>query len=232
MAEALATTHGLRPEDAISITNGFDPAELRNVHDARVAGPRPFRLVYSGTVHVHYNLDPFFRAVRKLADRGEITPETFRLEFVGNLSPGDVTRHNLDAFVESRPYVPRGELFDSLARADALLVIETPGYYARYGYAAKVFDYVLTGKPVVGIVESGGNTDGLLRAMGVGHCAMPNDETAIAAALRSALAHHGAAPRPVDPDVEPLRNFNRRHLVAKLATVLDDVTQTEPRGRW
>jgi hypothetical protein len=30
----------------------------------------------------------------------------------------------------------------------------------------------------------------------------------------------------------PLRDFNRQHLVARLASVLDDVAATEPRGRW
>jgi len=36
----------------------------------------------------------------------------------------------------------------------------------------------------------------------------------------------------VDSEAEPLRAFNRRHLVAKLARVLDEVVATEPRGRW
>ena len=232
MAADLAMTHAFDPHHAISITNGFDPSDVARVRDNRPSSARPFRLTYSGTVHMHYNLEPLWRALRKLSDAGEITPQTFRLEFVGNLDPADVERHRLSSFVEISPYVAHAQVFDALARADALLVVETPGYYARYGYAAKVFDYVLTGKPVVGLVDLGGNTETLLRAVDVGRCVAPDDEEGLGRVLREVIEHKGAPPRAVDPDGSPLREFNRRHLVAKLAQVLDDVVTTEPQGRW
>jgi glycosyltransferase involved in cell wall biosynthesis len=232
MAEDLALEHGIDPRHAISITNGFDPADLEHVRDERPSGERPFRLMYTGTVHVHYNLEPFWRALRTLADAGDITPATFRVEFVGNLAVSEAARHGLQAFVEISSFVPHDQVFDALARADALLVVETPGYYARYGYAAKVFDYVLTGKPVVGLVDTGGNTHRLLTGAAVGHCVAPDDEAGLVRMLREVLRLKDAAPRSVKADAAPLREFNRRHLVAKLAEVLDDVVASEPRGRW
>ena len=232
MAADLAATHGMAPDAAVSITNGFDPNDLARVHDARPGGAGPFRLMYTGTVHIHYNLDPFWRAIRGLADSGAITPETFRIEFVGNLSLVDARRAGVADFIDVSPFVPHEQVFDAFARADALLVVETPGYYARYGYAAKVFDYVLTGKPVLGLVEAGGNTARLLRDAGVGYCVEPDDTSGAQQRLRELLALKGRAPRRIDPDASPLREFNRRHLVAKLAEVLDDVATHEPRGRW
>jgi len=232
MAADLATTHAFDQQHSISITNGFDPNDVARVRDERPRGPRPFRLMYSGTVHMHYNLEPLWRALRRLVDAGEVTPETLCLEFVGNLAVGEVERHGLQAFVEINPFVPHAQVFDALARADALLVVETPGYYARYGYAAKVFDYVLTGKPVVGLVDLGGNTEMLLREAGVGRCVAPNDEEGLVRVLRDMIEVKGTAPKHVDPDSAPLREFNRRHLVAKLAEVLDDVVASEPQGRW
>jgi glycosyltransferase involved in cell wall biosynthesis len=232
MAQDLAATHGIEPARAIAITNGFDPADLARVHDARPAGRRPFRLMYAGTVHVHYNLEPLWGALRTLIDAGEITPQTLRVEFVGNLDVNEVTRHGLQDFIEINPFVPHDQVFDALARADALLVVETPGYYARYGYAAKVFDYILTGKPVVGLVDIGGNTETLLQRAGVGYCVPPDDQAGLVGTLRDVMRSGVQPPRAVDPDTSPLREFNRRHLVGKLATVLDDVVATEPRGRW
>ena len=230
MAADLASEHGLPQERAVSITNGFDPADAARVHDIRERGP--FRLMYTGTVHVHYDLEPLWLALRALADRGAIRPATFRLEFVGNLAAGDVRRHGLEELVEISGFVPHDRVFDALARADALLVVETPGYYARYGYAAKVFDYVLTGKPVIGLVEHGGNTQRLLAAADVGHCVEPHDRAGLERVLADVMQLAGAAPRKVDPECAPLVEFNRHHLVAKLATVLDEVVDTEPKGRW
>jgi glycosyltransferase involved in cell wall biosynthesis len=231
MAEDLADTHGLDRARAIAITNGFDPADVARVHDRR-SGDRPFRLLYAGTVHAHYNLDPVWAAVRALAAAGTIRPESFRIEFVGNLSMNDARAHGVEPFVETSPYVPHDQVFETLGHADALLLVETPGYYAQYGYAAKVFDYVLTGKPVVALVEAGGNTARLLDAAGVGHLADPSDPAAVRRAIEAVLPLRGQPPRAVDIDAPPLRDFNRRHLVQKLASVLDEVVTSEPRGRW
>jgi glycosyltransferase involved in cell wall biosynthesis len=229
MAEDLATTHGIAFDRAISITNGFDPDDAPRVRDHRAG---PFRLMYTGSVHAHYDLDPFWRAVKALAKRGAISPNTFRVEFVGNLAMSDLRSFGIDEFVEHKPFVAHDEVFDELARADALLVVETPGYYARYGYAAKVFDYLLTGKPVLALVEEGGNTSRLLREAGVGYGAEPSDGPGVLAALERVLALKGAPPRRVDCDAPPLGAFNRRHLVARLAAALDDVARSEPRGHW
>ena len=230
MAEDLASMHGIARELAVSITNGFDPDDAKRARDARTSGP--FRLMYSGSVHAHYDLDPFWRAIKKLAARGAIAPETFRIEFVGNLAVSDLRALGVGAFVDTQPYVAHSKVFDELARADALLVVETPGYYAQYGYAAKVFDYILTGKPVVALVEAGGNTARLLGDAGVGYCAEPGDEAGVLAAIERVLALKGAPPRRVDCDAAPFAAFNRRHLVARLAATLDDVARSEPRGHW
>jgi glycosyltransferase involved in cell wall biosynthesis len=231
MAADLAASHGIASDRAIAITNGFDPDDAVRAHDDRHAD-RPFRLMYSGSVHAHYNLDPFWRAVKSLADAGRITPETFRIEFVGNLAVSDLASFGVDAFVETKPFVAHDAVFDELARADALLVVETAGYYAQYGYAAKVFDYLLTGKPVVALVEGGGNTSRLLRDAGVGYCAEPGDEAGVRAALERVLDQKGVPPRRVDCDAAPLKVFNRRHLVERLASTLEDVARSEPKGHW
>ncbi len=225
MADDLATTHGISHDRVVEITNGFDPEHARRVRDDRGSSPRPFRLIYTGSVNANYDLGTFWRVVRELADAGKITPETLRIEFVGNLAMSDVRAFGVDAFVDTRPFVAHSEVFDVLARADALLMMETVGYYARYSYAAKVFDYLLSGKPVLALVEPGGNSARLLESAGVGYVAEPGNADAIRQRFEQVLALKDAPPRRVDPDAPPYAAFNRKHLVAKLAGVLDDVTQ-------
>jgi hypothetical protein len=187
--------------------------------------------MYTGSVHVHYDLQPFWRAVSSLADVGRITPENFRIEFVGNLAVSDLAPE-IARFVDAKPFVAHAQVFDEMARADALLLVETPGYYGRYSYAAKVFDYLLTGKPVLSLIERGGNTSRLLADARVGHDADPRDPEAIRTALAEVLALRGQPPRTVDCDRAPYVAFNRRNLVERLASTLDEVVRTEPEGRW
>ena len=223
MAEELARTHEIAASLAVSITNGFDPADLVRVHDARTKTNRPFRLVYTGSVNTYHDMEPFWRAIRRLADQRTIQPETFQIEFVGNLAMDFVEKYQLETFVVTSPFVPHDQVFDAFARADALLVVETPGYYASYSYAAKLFDYLLTGKPVVALVEAGGNSWTLLHAAGVGHFAEPEDIDGVCRAIEQVLPLKGVTPRSVDADEAPYRDFNRRYLVQRLAALLDDV---------
>lgn len=232
MVTDLCDAHGVPAERGVTITNGFDPSDAGRITDARTGSNRPFRMMYVGSVNANYNLEPFWRTLRRLADAGRITPATFRLEFIGNLALGDVAAHGLSDFVESGPFVPHHEVFAALARADALLMVETAGYYARNGYAAKVFDYVLTGKPVMALVEAGGNTARLLGEAGTGYVANPANEREIEDTLVRILETKGAPPRRADPDQPPLRAFNRRRLAEELASVLGNVVETEPHGRW
>jgi glycosyltransferase involved in cell wall biosynthesis len=232
MAEELATVHGVDTARAVSITNGFDPEDVARVHDDRNGASRPFRLVYTGSVHSNYNFDPFWRVIQALAREGRITPETLRIEFVGNLAVSDLRSYGVEAFVDTQPFVPHDRVFDAFAPADALLMIETAGYYARYSYAAKVFDYLITGKPVVALVEADGYTWRLLEEAGVGYCADPADEAGIRRVLERVLEQKGAPPRAVDGNAPPYQAFNRSHLAGRLASVLDEVVATEPHGRW
>ncbi len=232
MASHLAAAHGLANHDATSITNGFDPADVALAVDTRDSAPGPFRLVYSGSVHSDYNLEPFWRAMRAVVDRKQLRPDQLRIEFVGNLALDDVRRIGLEDYVDTHPFVAHERVFDALGRADALLVVETPGYYAEFGYAAKVFDYLLTGKPVLALVEIGGNTHRLLEASRVGYCAEAHDQAALEQKIEAVLAQHGAKPRAVDVSASPLRDFNRELLVEKLGAVLDDMVAAEPHGRW
>lgn len=231
MAADLASSHEIESRRALSITNGFDPDDAQRVRDLR-RSDGPFRLIYSGSLTMHYDLGPFWSAVRSLAAVGRITPETFRIEFVGNLATSDLRGLGVEAFVDSKPFVPHAQVFDELGRADALLLVETPGYYARYSYAAKVFDYLLTGKPVLSLVEAGGNTSRLLAEARVGHDADPRDAAAIRAALERVLSLKGARPQVVDCDAPPYSEFNRRNLVKRLAAMLDEIVRTEPQGLW
>jgi glycosyltransferase involved in cell wall biosynthesis len=222
MGQHVAATHGIPEDRAVTITNGFDPDHAARVRDDRGESPRPFRLVYTGAVHSNYDLGTFWRVIRELADEGAITPESLRLEFVGNLALSDVRAYGIEQFVEIRPFVAHSEVFDVLARADALLLVETPGYYARFSYAAKVFDYLLTGKPVIGIIERDGNSARLLEAAGVAYLAEPGDAITLRQRIETVLSLKETPARVVDPDRPPFSSFNRHHLVARLASTLDD----------
>jgi hypothetical protein len=112
-------------------------------------------------------------------------------------------------------------MFERFADVDAFLLVEMGAYGAKFGYPVKLFDYLLTGKPILGIVIDGGNAQALLREAGQPHHHVGADVDGLAASLRALIAAKGAPPARVDIDRPPLARFRRRVNAGVLAELLD-----------
>ena len=225
MAQHLERRHGGKDASAagkfVSIPNGYDPDDVARVVDRRDGEPRPFHLVYAGSSHEHYDLGPFWHALRELRDAGRIRAESFRVSFVGAMPVDDARSYGVAELVEVHPFVPHAEVFNHLARADAMLMLETPGYYRQMGSAVKVFDYLLTGKPVLALIEEGGPSARLLSAAGTGYVADPRKAEEIGKALLGLLGEKGLSPRAVNLSHSPFAEYDRVALTRALAAILD-----------
>lgn len=221
MTEHMRARFGRREADVVTITNGFDDADIGRVHDARPPLPRPFELLYTGSVYGAYDFGAFFRALASLRDQKLVDPASLRVRFVGNMDASEFARHGVADLCVTEPFVPRTEVFAKMATADALVVIEGGDYWSRFGYPVKLFDYLLTGKPVLGLVEAGGNSARLLASLDQPHVAKPDDTAAIERAIRGILDQQGRPPRAVDTDAGPLAAFRRRNAIERLAAVLE-----------
>jgi glycosyltransferase involved in cell wall biosynthesis len=227
MASHLAERHGRPPEDVIAIPNGFDPAWLDRPTPAPPRPDGPVRLVYAGAVRRPHRLEPFFRALRNGVDSGAITPASLEIAFVGNLDHALPQRFGLDDMVQCGGFVPHAEIAALLDGADALLLIEHPGYWGKFSYSAKVFDYAIIGKPVLALAEDDSNSAGLLRALGTGIIVGPDDERGILTALVELIREARSAPCTVNPSKPPLSQFDRRYLAGRLAATLADACRAD-----
>ncbi|MCC7108045.1 MAG: glycosyltransferase [Deltaproteobacteria bacterium] len=204
----------------VAIPNGYDPDDVARAIDGRGGEPRPFNLLDTGSSHEHYDLGPFWRALRELRDAGRISAESFRVSFVGAMPVDDARSYGVSELVEVHPFVPHAEVFNHLARADAMLMLETPGYYRQMGSAVKVFDYLLTGKPVLALIEEGGPSARLLNAAGTGYIADPRNADQIGEVLGNLLGEKGLPPRAVVLSRSPIAEYDRVALTRALAVVL------------
>jgi hypothetical protein len=230
MSSHLRDRFGLPDDRVVTILNGFDESAVALVQDRRDRPARPFTLCYSGSVYAIYDVGPIARAIKKLADTGEITPETFRFRTLGSFPSDLIAREGIASFHDGQGFLPRRDMFDQFADVDAFLAVESGEYGARMGYPVKVFDYLLTGKPVLGIVVPGGNCAQLLTDMGMTELPA-NDEDAIAASLRALLPTRGRPPAKVRIDRPPLSRFQRSRNARALAGLLDKVARTEQVSR-
>lgn len=223
MAAHLQQRHHLRETNVAAITNGFDPDDLARARDTRPAenSSQPITICFTGSVYGAIDFEALFAAVAELAAEGLARPEQLRLQFVGNMTLERAERAGVAPFVELHGPVAHCEVFGFLAGSDALMLMEPPGYWAEFSYGAKLFDYMLAGKPILALVEPDSNTGRVVAEMGYGWTVHPRDREGIRRVLLELLQQRPPR-RTADVEREPWRRFNRRRLTERLAQVLDE----------
>jgi glycosyltransferase involved in cell wall biosynthesis len=214
--EAVADLQRRHPELAdriIEIPNGFEP-ELLEMR-GRATGGEPITILHSGALTADRPLGPLLRALAVEPNRS-----AFRLVLHGYVDPGirrEVEESPIE--VEIRPPSSWNDAVEAIATADVGLISQSRAAGDATAVAAKVYEYLALGKPVL-CVTDGGATEALLRRLGAADfCARLGDAASIAATLdRLRQGSVAAATAP-----ERLADYDRRRLATRMAQILDGV---------
>lgn len=208
----------------ITIPHGYDDAEWDNVTGKSsqcIRGRNDnFIITYSGTLYMKRNPLPVFRALRALADSGDISLDQIRVDFIGNcnLAEGkpvtDMAKEcGIGECVHITGLLSRQETLIRVIQSDLLLLFaedltqQIPG---------KTYEYLRAGRPILALTSRGALVD-LLGQTGGAWVIDPKDGGRIAAALREAYRFWlDGLPGPA-PDPAVVKGFDRRVLVGRFA---------------
>ena len=146
----------------VVIRNGVDPDDVPPLNTRR-PDPR-FRISYVGTLYGARDAAPVFAALRALLDRGVIDETLLELRIVGPAAlAGDA---NLDRLpVTRKGYVDHAAAIAEMAAADVLL------FYAptvNRGPSGKIYEYLVSGRPVLCVAGSDNFAFRLVQELGAG----------------------------------------------------------------
>jgi hypothetical protein len=223
--EALADLCSRNPHLAgrvTAITNGFEPAvlELRQ-------GPRPQRhgrmsILHSGGLYLNRPLTPLLRVLEQEPHRSR-----FRLILHGYLAPETMREIAEAGGASAIEVLPPSDWRDAIRRvseADVTLITQGRGAGDATAVAAKVYEYLALGKPVL-CISDGGATEALLRRLGAdSFCARLDDKLSIAAVLKR--LHEEPLPPPIAE--ERLAPYDRTRLAACMEETLSTVCSPTP----
>jgi glycosyltransferase involved in cell wall biosynthesis len=191
----------------LEITNGFEPELLERRRPTE--GPAT-TILHSGTLTKDRPLAPLLRALKppvRLVLHGYVAPE-IHAEIQASR-----------AEVEVVPPSDWQDAVERIADAEVALITQARGAGDETAVAAKVYEYLALGKPVL-CISDGGATEALLRRLGVDQlCARLDDPSSIEAALGRIRV--GDLPTPVPP--EQLAPYERPRLAQRLAELLDAI---------
>ena len=200
------------PAKFVCIPNGFDVAlsapRLPTSHPGRVV------LTYIGSVYGSTDPTRFVDAVLTLPAE---LHQRLQIRFIGHIETPALRASllRLGETVELQGFVPQAEALRAIDSTDYLLLIT----HDRINVAAKFYDYLGGGKPIVAAVHPAGDVRRLLEETGAGIWADVGSVDAMRAMLLKVLAEDGSCALPL-PDRDRIASYHRRPLAARYCDLL------------
>jgi glycosyltransferase involved in cell wall biosynthesis len=177
-AEEYRARYGL---PAVTVYNGFDPVDFPLREERAFAPPETLRIVYTGVLYTdRRDPSPLFAAIKLMGERGK----SIQVDFYG-ADPVSLQRmasaHGVLDQVSANDRVSYADSIDLQMNADILLLLQWNDDKELGNVPGKVFEYIASRRPVLGLGPIGGVPARILQERDAG--AVINEPELIAARL-------------------------------------------------
>jgi hypothetical protein len=136
----------------VTITNGFDPEDFAEI--TPVEQPK-FTLIHTGIIADAYDIESFAEGVYRFIERYPSARENLQILFIGYVPPhyDELLKQKLGDTYGFLPYMSHQKVLEYLAGAH--LQFMTFDQSVDNAYSGKLFDYIGTGIPILGLLPEG-----------------------------------------------------------------------------
>lgn len=212
----------------IVITNGYDEEDYKNLDLHMSDSNQKFTILYSGTLYGKESPDNLFIAVENLIIKNRIDRNSIKVRFVGDMGSKqkevfDNFKYKYPEIYERKEFVSHSESLEELCKANSLLLIIDDAKGNERIYTGKIFEYIRTGKPVIGIVPDGVARD-LIIDTRAGYIAYPTKLEEIEEVVYAAYIDYLNTNDDFSPDREKIKEYSRERLAQKLDKIITSIT--------
>jgi glycosyltransferase involved in cell wall biosynthesis len=204
------------------VPNGFDSQDWQLIHSRNLGQREPFHLAFLGNFYGLHTPHFFLLGLRKFLDKTGIEANAFQVSFTGlfpDSSRNLVSKLHLSPYVKIASEVSYTSCLEKMLQANALLVTLPPLRPSRHWVPGKLYEYLVTSKPILAVVPEGAASD-LVRASGRGLVVNPEDSEAIAEALERLVSGDCSIFRGSERN-DFLVHFERRNLAKRFECLFD-----------
>lgn len=144
-------------KDVMIIPHGFDPADFDDKDD-KVEHSKKMRLTYAGIFYENITPEYFLRAFKQLSIERPDIAANIELEFMGHLRKENIKligELGINEFVTDYGYLDHHETVKKLKASDVLWLMIGNIQNADTISTSKLYEYIGTGKPILGSVVEG-----------------------------------------------------------------------------
>lgn len=199
------------------ITNGYDYESV-----GRVELDTKFSIAHIGSLLSDRNPEVLWRVLEELKTENKIFASMLQLNFVGSVSK-DVLRsleeHNLSQYVNVVGYVPHVEAIKHQKKSQVLLLIEIDSEETKCIIPGKLFEYMVSNRPILAIGPKGSDVSDILRATNTGNYFLYDDYDAIKEAVLDMFQAFRSS--ELKSHAIGLQQYSRKALTKKLAELIN-----------
>lgn len=206
----------------ITITNGFDVSD--KVEDETPS--EKFIINYSGIVADGQSPELFLKAVEELIKNNDDFKSDLLVKFTGTivdkysyLFENPVIKDN----IEINGYASHNVVLKYMKEASINLVILPDTEESKGIYTGKIFDYILSEKPILGIMPLGGVASDLINSKGIGVAVDYNDFNGIKDFIEKTYLTWKNGGSLNNSAITKCIEFERRSLTKQLSDVFDEL---------
>lgn len=224
----------LSEERCLLIPNGYDEEDfqwLSATPPSTHMVSRSVRLLHLGLIYPwERDPRPFFRALARLKESGQIRPEELRIELRASGNEEYYRQVLMELGIVDMVHLlsplPYPEALREAAASDGLLLFQAAN--CDHQIPAKAYEYLRIGRPILALTSHTGDTAALLRETGGATIVDLADEEAIFQALPTFLDAIRSGTHPT-PHPEAVQRYARKNQARALADSLSsalDIAQT------
>jgi glycosyltransferase involved in cell wall biosynthesis len=206
-------------ENVKIITNGYDASDFKNtpnrVDDA-------FSIVHIGTIHKERNPHNLWIVLKELLHENPDLQSKLKIKLIGKVDFSvleEIKAQGLEQCTERISYIPHCDIPGQMMRSRVLLLLISRFPGSSGMIPGKVFEYLASGRPLLMLGNTQGDTARLIREMGVGKVCEYEDSKQI----KSAIVHLFQWYQADTDSVESIdiKQFERKELTRSLAELID-----------
>jgi len=204
------------------ITNGYDPEDWLNRQNKQT---EQFYITYFGSLYKQRFHSRFFIVLGKLINSNPTLKEKLSLRFIGTIDDElktYISKHIPKKNLKISDYVPYKEAIELLLQPQLLLLIIDNVPFNETITLGKVFDYLPTRNPILGIGPLNCDTANIIRETNTGYFFDYDDDIGVKKYILDAFNNWQT--NNLSLKKRNLESFYRRELTKKLSQIFNKVT--------